>query len=253
MEKVAIVTGAGQGIGRGIAGTLSREGYRVAVIDLDSAKAEAAARELSGQGPPAIARAMDVTDAKGWTRLAEHVAGEWGRVDVLVNNAGISPRGTIDSTDEALWDRTLATNLKGPWLGIRACLASLRACKGTIINIGSTHSTLPMRGLFSYCVSKAGLLGLTRQVATELLSDEVTCNMIAPGWVASEGERLIQAREGRPNFPEGVRNMSTAEDVGAAVVFLCSPSARRVTGELLHLDGGLHAVGDVKLVHGNGP
>jgi NAD(P)-dependent dehydrogenase (short-subunit alcohol dehydrogenase family) len=252
MDKVAIVTGAGRGIGRGIAGSLANAGYRVAMVDLDPSSAESAARELSVSGLSAIGRGLDVADGGGWTGLVAEVIALWGGVDVLVNNAGVSPRGTIDTTDEALWDRTLATNLKGPWLGVRSCLETLRRRKGTIINIGSTHSTLPMRGLFSYCVSKAGLLGLTRQTAAELMSDDVTCNMIAPGWVASEGERLIQAREGRPNFPEGIRNMSSVEDVGAAVVYLASAAARRITGEVLHLDGGLHAVGDVKLIHGDG-
>ena len=252
MDKVAIVTGAGRGIGRGIAGSPARAGrFRLAVIDLDAASADSAAGELSATGPPAIGRVLDVADAEGWERLVDDVVERWGGVDVLVNNAGISPRGTIDTTDEALWDRTMATNLKGAWLGIRSCLGPLRARKGRIINIGSTHSTLPMRGLFSYCVSKAGLLGLTRQTGAELMGDQVTCNMIAPGWVASEGEQLIQTREGRLNFPEGVRNMSSVEDVGAAVVFLCSETARLVTGDVLHLDGGLHAVGDVKLIHGD--
>ncbi len=106
-----------------------------------------------------------------------------------------------------------------------------------------------MRNLFPYSVSKAGLLGLTRQVAVECLDDGVTCNMIAPGWVASPGERGIQAAEGRADFPAGIRNMSSAEDVGAAVVYLVSPAARRVNGEVLHLDGGLHFTGDVRLIH----
>jgi NAD(P)-dependent dehydrogenase (short-subunit alcohol dehydrogenase family) len=250
MAKVAIVTGAGRGIGRGIARSLAAASYHVTLADIDGPSAEAAAKEITDDGQSAIGRALDVVDTARWSILVDEVVGVWGGVDILVNNAGISPRGTIDSTDQALWERTLATNLEGPWLGIKACLSYLRQRKGTIINIGSTHSTLPMRGLFSYCVSKSALLGLTRQVAIELLDDEVTCNMVAPGWVASEGERLIQASEGRPNFPEGIRNMSTPEDVGAAVLYLASPAARRVTGDTLHLDGGLHAVGDVRFVHG---
>jgi 3-oxoacyl-[acyl-carrier protein] reductase len=247
-RRAALVTGAGRGIGLGIAEALATVGLQVALADIDEASAEHSAASLRERGHDAIGLILDVSEPSGWSRIAEELTRRWGGIDVLVNNAGISPRGSIDSTDEALWDRTIAINLKGAWLGTRAFLTSLRARHGTIINIGSTHSVLPMRGLFSYCVSKAGLLGLTRQVAVECL-DEVTCNLIAPGWVASPGEKLIQAAAGRLDFPEGIRNMSSAEDVGSAVVYLISTAARRVTGAVLYLDGGLHMVGDVKLIH----
>ncbi|MBX6313136.1 MAG: SDR family oxidoreductase [Isosphaeraceae bacterium] len=247
--SVALVTGAGRGIGLGIARALAESGRRVALADLDEESAAREAARLRAEGREAIGLALDVVCAAAWERAVAEVSTRWQGLDVLVNNAGISPRSTIESTDEALWDRTLGINLRGPWLGIRAALPWLRRSQGAIINIGSTHATLPMRGLFAYTVSKAGLLGLTRQVAIELLDDGVTCNMIAPGWVASPGEKAIQAAEGRPDFPAGIRNMSSPEDVGAAVLFLISEAARRITGELLHLDGGLHAFGDVALVH----
>lgn len=244
---VAIVTGAGRGIGLGIARALAESGRRVALADLD---AESAHRAAASIGPQTIGLALDVARSDDWARVVAEVADRWGRLDLLVNNAGISPRATLETTDEPLWDRTLAINLKGPWLGIRATLPMLRrGPSASIINIGSTHSTLPMRGLFPYVVSKSGLLGLTRQVAAELLDDAITCNLIAPGWVASPGERAIQASAGRPDFPAGVRNMSSAEDVGSAVVYLASAAARRVNGVMLCLDGGLHAIGDVGLIH----
>jgi 3-oxoacyl-[acyl-carrier protein] reductase len=242
------VTGAGRGIGLGIAEALAGAGLKVALTDIDGTSAERSAGAIRARGHEAIGLAHDVSDATSWTRTVTDVLGRWGGIDVLVNNAGISPRGTIDTTDEALWDRTLAINLKGAWLGIKTAIGTLRERKGAIVNIGSTHSVLPMKGLFSYCVSKAGLLGLTRQVATECL-DEVTCNLIAPGWVASPGEIQIQKAAGRHDFPRGIRNMSSAEDVGAAVLYLTSEAARRVTGTIFYLDGGLHLVGDVALIH----
>jgi 3-oxoacyl-[acyl-carrier protein] reductase len=245
---VAIVTGAGRGIGLGIARALGVHGLSVALADVDAESADRSAESLRSLNADAIGLGLDVSDAEAWEGVVAEVTRRWGGIDVLVNNAGISPRGTIDSTNEALWDRTLAVNLKGAWLGIRACLDSLRQRRGAIVNIGSTHSVLPMKGLFSYCVSKAGLLGLTRQVAVELL-DEVTCNQIAPGWVASPGEIAIQSAEGRLDFPVGLRNMSSAEDVGEAVLFLISEAARRITGSTLYLDGGLHVIGDVNLIH----
>lgn len=246
---VAIVTGAARGIGFGVAEGLRQAGFRVALADLDAAGVEAAARRLGEPGSATLALALDVADAAGWQGVVDRVVSAWGGLDLLVNNAGISPRGTAESTDEALWERTMATNLKGPWLGIKASLPVLKARRGRIVNIGSTHSTVPLRNLFAYCVSKAGLLGLTRQVALEYLHDGITCNMIAPGWVASEGERLIQAAAGHADFPAGLRSMSSPADVAGAVLYLASPAARNVTGEVLHLDGGLHAFGDVRWVH----
>lgn len=246
-RHVAIVTGAGRGIGFGIAQALVDAGLRVALADLDGEAAIATASRLGESR--AFGWALDVADAAGWERLVGETVERFGGLDVLVNNAGISPRGTAESTDEALWDRTLDTNLKGAWLGIRAALPALKARRGAIVNIGSTHATLPLRNLLAYSVSKAGLWGLTRQVALEYLHDGITCNMIAPGWVASEGERAIQAAAGRNDFPTGIRQMSSPEEVGAAVRYLISDAARHMTGETVHLDGGLHAFGDVRWVH----
>jgi NAD(P)-dependent dehydrogenase (short-subunit alcohol dehydrogenase family) len=245
---VSIVSGAGRGIGLGIARALARSGRRVALTDIDASSAEREAKCLRDEGHDAIAAELDVSRSEDWARVVGQVTELWGGINILVNNAGVSPRGTIDATDDALWERTLAINLNGPWHGIRSCLPHLRRSSGTIVNIGSTHSVLPMKGMFAYCVSKSALLGLTRQVAVECL-DEVTCNLIAPGWVASPGEMSIQAAAGRPDFPNGIRNMSSAEDVGEAVLYLVSQAARRMTGSVLYLDGGLHVVGDVDMIH----
>ncbi len=247
-DSVAIVTGAGQGIGLGIARCLAGAGHRVALVDIAGASAVREADRLVDEGRDAIGVALDVTVADDWRRAVDQVSERWGRIDVLVNNAGISPRGTAESTDEALWERTLAINLKGPWLGIKACLPWLRRTRGTIVNIGSTRATRPMRGLFVYVVSKAGLLGLTRQMAVEGLDDGVTCNMVAPGWVDTPGERILQAAHGRPAFPAGLRNLIRPEEVGEAVVYLASPSGRRVNGVILYVDAGLHAADDAGMV-----
>jgi 3-oxoacyl-[acyl-carrier protein] reductase len=155
----------------------------------------------------------------------------------------------VESTVEAHWDRTMGVNLKGAWLGIKAAMHQLRQRRGTIINIGSTRATRPMPGLFPYVVSKAGLWGLTQQVAVEYLAEGVTCNMIAPGWVDTPNERLIQARFGRPDFPAGIRNLTTPLEIGAAVVYLASPLARKINGVILYLDSGLHIADDAGMVH----
>jgi NAD(P)-dependent dehydrogenase (short-subunit alcohol dehydrogenase family) len=249
-RRVAIVTGAAQGIGFGIAQALARSGLKVALLDLDGAQAERSAGSLRAQDLDAIGLALDVTDARGWAQAVDAVTGRWGGLEVLVNNAGISPRGTLESTDEALWDRTLAVNLKGPWLGMKTALPWLRRSAGAIVNVGSTRATRPMRGMNSYCTSKAGLFGLTQQVAIEYVDDGVTCNMVAPGWTDTPGERLIQARHGRPDFPAGLRNMTSVDEVGAAVVYLVSEAGRAVNGTILYTDHGQHAADDRVMIYG---
>jgi 3-oxoacyl-[acyl-carrier protein] reductase len=245
----AIVTGAARGIGLGIARVLAATGLGVALADVDGEGAERSAAALRAEGSDAIGVRLDVTDAAAWGRAVAEVAARWGGLDVLANNAGISPRGTAEATDEALWDRTLAINLKGAWLGIRAALPLLRARRGAIVNTGSTRATRPMPGLCAYVTSKAGLLGLTRQVAAECLADGVSCNMVAPGWVDTPGERLLQAAHGRPDFPAGLQNLITPEEVGQAVAYLVSPAGRRVTGTILYIDAGLHVADDAGMVY----
>ena len=229
-RTVALVTGAAQGIGLGIARSLAAASYKVVLADVEHDLVQQAADLICGDaGFDAGRRGPRRHRAGDWDATSSRTVARWGGLDVLVNCAGISPRGTVESTDEALWERTLAINLKGAWLGIKAALPSLRARRGTIVNIGSVRATRPMPGLFSYVVSKAGLWGLTQQVAVECLSDGVTCNMVAPGWVDTPNERLIQARYGRPDFPEGIRNLTTPEEIGAAVVYLASAPAARST------------------------
>ena len=244
----AIVTGAARGIGLGIARALGTTGLGIALADIDGEGADRSADALRCEGYEAIGLRLDVTDAEAWARTVAEVATRWGGLDVLANNAGISPRGTAEATDEALWDRTLAINLKGPWLGVRAALPLLRPRRGAIVNIGSTRATRPLPGLCAYVTSKAGLLGLTRQVAAECLPDGVTCNMVAPGWVDTPGERLIQTAHGRPDFPAGLRNLITPDEVGQAVAYLVSPAGRRVSGTILYLDSGLHVADDAGMV-----
>ncbi len=177
-RTVALVTGAAQGIGLGIARALAAASYKVVLADLEDEICQSAVARLRGEGFEAIDEHLDVSRADQWEPVIGRLVNRWGGIDVLVNNAGISPRGTAESTDEALWERTLGINLKGAWLGIKASLPSLRSRRGTIVNIGSTRATRPMPGLFSYVISKAGLWGLTQQVAVEYLNEGVTCNMV---------------------------------------------------------------------------
>jgi NAD(P)-dependent dehydrogenase (short-subunit alcohol dehydrogenase family) len=248
-RTVALVSGAAQGIGLGIARSLASASYKVVLADVEDDLVQQAAADLRGHGFEAIGQHLDVTQHGDWARAVADLNSRWGGLDLLVNCAGISPRGTAESTDEALWDLTLAVNLKGAWLGIKAALPALRPRRGTIINIGSTRATRPMPGLFSYVVSKAGLWGLTQQVAVEYLAEGITCNMIAPGWVDTPNERLIQARFGRPDFPDGIRNLTTPDEIGAAVVYLASAHGRKINGVILYLDAGLQIADDAGMVY----
>jgi 3-oxoacyl-[acyl-carrier protein] reductase len=248
-RPVALVTGAAQGIGRGIAESLARANYHVLLTDIDADLVSRSAAELRARGFDTLGEPLDVTKAGDWERIMASFGAGSGRLDLLVNCAGISPRGTVESTDEALWDLTLNINLKGAWLGIKTAMPYLRGRQATIINIGSTRATRPMPGLFSYVVSKAGLWALTQQVAAELLNEGITCNMVAPGWVDTENERRIQARHGRPDFPAGIRNLTTPEEIGAAVVYLASPMARKINGVILYLDAGLKIADDGGMVY----
>ncbi len=248
-RSIALVSGAAQGIGLGIARSLASASYKVALADVEDDLLQRAAADLSADGFEAIGQHLDVTQQADWDRAVAALTARWGGLDLLVNCAGISTRGTVESTDEALWDRTLAVNLKGAWLGIKAAIPALRPRRGTIINIGSTRATRPMPGLFSYVVSKAGLWGLTQQVAVEYLAEGMTCNMIAPGWVDTPNERLIQARFGRPDFPDGIRNLTTPDEIGAAVVYLASPQGRKINGVILYLDAGLQIADDAGMVY----
>ena len=248
-RTVALVSGAAQGIGLGIARSLARASYKVVLADIEGELVLESAAVLRGEGCDAVGERLDVTSAGDWGRVMSDLVARWGGLDLLVNNAGISPRGTVETTDEALWDRTMAINLKGAWLGIKAAMPALRQRQGAIINIGSTRATRPMPGLFSYIVSKAGLWGLTQQVAVEYLADGITCNMIAPGWVDTPNERLIQVRFGRPDFPAGIKNLTTPEEIGASVVYLASAAGRKINGVILYLDAGLQIADDAGMVY----
>ena len=250
IAKVAIVTGAAQGVGLGIAQVLASKGIAVALADVQADQAESEAEALRQKGFQAIGVGLDVVSSESWAEAIQKTEQKFGPLDVLVNNAGISPRGTAETTDEALWDRCMDINLKGSWLGIRAALPGFRARNfGRIINIGSTRSTRPLRGLFAYGVSKAGMLAMTQQVAVEYVNDGVTSNMVAPGWVDTPGERILQQRHGRPDFPDGLKNLITPADVGDAAWYLVGPSGDRVNGLVLYLDAGLAVADDAGMIY----
>jgi len=237
VTRIALVTGAAQGIGRAIAVGLASDGATVVCADLVSAEETAA---TAGNGARAIA--LDVADAEA---VGEAMASleATGGIDVLVNNAGIFPRSPALDMDEAEWDRVLAVNLKGTFLCARAAARLMRAQGrgGRIVNVTSGAAFVPSPQSAHYSASKAGVVALTRVLALELAPARITVNAIAPGFTDtaqprsffSDGElEAIAAR-----IPAG--RLAEPEDMVPAALYLCSEAAGYVTGETLHVNGGL--------------
>lgn len=237
--NVAIVTGAARGIGREVARQLAERGAAVAVVDIDAEGAIEAAEEI---GPNALAIACDVSSGHAVAAMVETVIAQLARIDILVNNAGVCERGRIEEITEEQWDRTLAVNLKGPFLVSRAVAPRMKSQKsGRIINISSIAGKTGglMVGL-DYSASKGGLLAMTRALARELAPFGITVNSVCPAMVDTEMGRLFGEEEKR-RYLAGVPlgRLATPEDVAAAVLYLASDAAGYVTGEVIDVNGGL--------------
>ncbi|CAN7191299.1 glucose 1-dehydrogenase [Phenylobacterium sp. LjRoot225] len=247
--KVAIVTGAGAegegiGIGRAIATVLAGEGARVCCADLDLARAQATAERIGRTGGAAFAVAGDVSQAGDCERLVAETVSRHGRLDVLVNNVGISPPTRLDSFDEALWSRVFDVNLKSAVLMSRYAVPAMTAGGGgAIINISSIAG-MRAHGSLAYGASKAAMAQLSREIAAAYGRAGIRANTVAPGHVmTSHVEHLMAAemRETRRKVgPLGIEG--DAWDVAAAVTFLASDEARFITGVELPVDGGVTAI-----------
>jgi len=241
-NQVAIVTGATGGIGQAIATALAREGAVVVVNYVRSAeKAETLVSRLTEMGAQALAVQADVSTPEGAERLVQAALDRFGRVDILVNNAGINHDTLLVRMKESDWDSVLDTNLKGAFLCIKAVTRPMmKARHGRIINIGSVAGLAGNAGQANYSAAKAGLIGLTRAVARELGSRNITVNCIAPG--AIDAGMLLELNEQqRESYLRQIplERFGRPEDVAAAVVFLAGPGGSYISGQTLAVDGGL--------------
>jgi 3-oxoacyl-[acyl-carrier protein] reductase len=243
--QAALVTGAASGMGRATALLFADEGARVAVVDRDGPGAKRVAEEIRAAGGEAADFALDVTDASAVQHVAHEAAARFGRLDVLVNNAGVSLPAAIESESfEACWERTLAVNLTAHTLLIRACLPHLRAHgAGRIVNVASTEALGATAGLSAYTASKHGVVGLTRALAVELGASGVTVNCVCPGPVHT-GMTAVIPDEAKRKFARRrvpLRRYGEPEEVAHMILSLALPAASFVNGAVLVVDGGLTA------------
>ena len=241
-NQVAIVTGAGRGIGHAIAVRLASEGARVASVSRTEANAQKTADEINGtRADAARAYAVDVSDHTAVQQAGAQILEEFGRVDILVNNAGVTRDGLSMRMSVDDWDTVLNTNLKGAFNFVQAVQRSMiKQRSGRIINISSVIGLIGNAGQANYAASKAGLLGLTKSLAREMASRGITVNALAPGLIETDMTSVLseEIRKGiMSKIPLGT--FGQPEDIAAAVAFLASTEAKYITGQVLAVDGGM--------------
>lgn len=240
-EKTAIVTGASRGIGKAIAVALAREGATVVINDLSQEAAEAAAAEIRANNGRAIAVAADVADSAQVETMVTRVMEECGRIDILVNNAGITRDTLLLRMKEEDWDAVLNVNLKGVFNCTKAVSRfMIKQRSGVIVNIASVVAVMGNIGQANYAAAKAGILGFTKAVARELASRGIRVNAVAPGYIQTDmTEKIPEEIKAKliESIPLGF--IGQPEDVAEAVLFLVSPAARYITGQTLHVNGGM--------------
>lgn len=240
-NKVAVVTGAGRGIGRAIALKLADEGATVAACGRTLANVESIAAEITKKGGKATAYSVDVANGAQVAGTCEKIIKEFGRVDVLVNNAGITRDQLLLRMTEDDWDAVLNTNLKGAFNFTKTLSRTmLKQRSGRIVNISSISGLTGNAGQSNYAASKAGLIGFTKSVARELASRGITANAVAPGFIVTEmTEALGEPTRELLKTKIALGRLGTAEDVANVVLFLASDLAAYMTGQVITVDGGL--------------
>lgn len=240
-ERVVLVTGGSRGIGRAIVEVFAAAGDTVVFFHVREGSGDATLSACTDLPGATHARQVDVSDFDAVGAAVTAVAQEFGRLDVLVNNAGITRDNLLLRLDESAWDTVVDTNLKGAFAAIKAATRPMmKARGGRIINISSVVGQMGNAGQSNYAASKAGLLGLTKSVARELASRNVTCNAVCPGFIATDMTGELDDSQ-KDALAQGIplNRLGSAADVAGAVLYLASDAAAYVTGQCLNVDGGM--------------
>lgn len=244
MSRVAVVTGAGSGMGLAIGQRLARQGHRLALFDLDGDAAERAAAGLSGAGGRAIAATVDVSDRGAIDDALTRVRSDLGPVEIMVTSAGLDEFVSFTDLTTVQWDRMLAVNLTGTYHCLQAAVPDMLATGwGRIVTISSSSAQSGARRMAHYVASKAGIIGLTKALALELAPHGITVNTIPPGFIETPMTRRAEASGSIPSIElvaeqTPVRRAGTPDDIAAACAFLCSEDAGYITGQQINVNGG---------------
>ncbi|MDA3815013.1 MAG: SDR family NAD(P)-dependent oxidoreductase [Patescibacteria group bacterium] len=236
-KKTAVVTGAGVGIGKGIALALAKEGYDVVVSDINQENCQQVADEISKVGARSLALKCDVSNSDDVRELFVNSVNEFGKIDVLVNNAGIYPFISFEKIEEADWNRVMDVNMKGVFLCSKEA-ARIMPEGGNIINISSIASIQGFSGLVHYCASKSGVNGMIRALALELAPKKITVNAVAPGAIQTPGAQMSEENQKQIIAGIPLARIGQPEDIANAVVFLASEKSSYITGQVIVVDGG---------------
>lgn len=240
--RVAIVTGAGGGLGEGICASLAAAGASVVCADLNAEAAEARADAIRSTGAAALAVTVDVADSPSVAAMTDQVMAAFGRIDILVNNAAIYPRRAWTEISEEEWDSVLAVNLKGYFLCARAASPHLVASgHGRIVNVASITAFIGLTHLLDYVSSKGGVIAFTRGLAREIGVDGVTVNAVSPGAFPTDAEKIHPDPEEYTRWileQQSLKRRGTPDDIGNLVVFLAGDASSFITGQVIEIDGG---------------
>jgi 3-oxoacyl-[acyl-carrier protein] reductase len=242
LDKVAVVTGAGRGIGNGIAKKLASRGVSIAALSRSKENAQSCADEINKDYPDkAKPYSVDVSDTEAMLETGKSVLSDFGKVDILINNAGVTRDNLMLRMTEEEWDVVLNTNLKGAFNSVKAFQRSLLKQGGArIINISSVIGLIGNAGQANYAASKAGLIGYTKSLAREFASRSVTVNAIAPGFIVTDMTEALsdELKEGiKSKIPLG--ELGQVDDISSAVEYLAGEGGRYITGQVLTVDGGM--------------